>query len=70
MKLRFYKDEWELFFQNCDFTDEETEIISFLRKEWALVDIAAELCMSIATLVRKKKKIENKIVHYISRSPK
>ena len=67
MKFRFYKDEWDLFFQNCDFTDEETEIIKFLRKEWALVDIAAELCMSIATLVRKKKKIENKIIHFIDK---
>jgi hypothetical protein len=67
LKFKFYKDEWDLFFENCDFTDEETKIIALIRKEWALIDIAEELLMSISTLVRKKKKIENKIIHYISK---
>ena len=68
MKFRFYKDEWDLFLENCGFTDDEYEIIPLLRKGWALADVAAELNISDSTLKRRKKSIENKIIRYISMS--
>lgn len=68
LKFKFYNDEWELFLENCGFSDDELEIIKFLRREWALIDIAAELCISYSTLERRKKRISQKIARYISRS--
>ena len=67
MKLDFLKSEWEDFFECCGFTDDELEVIPFLRKGWALVDIAAELCISDSTLKRRKRKIINKIIKYVSK---
>ena len=66
MKLDFYNDEWELIINNCGFTDDELEIVKFLRRGWAQADIAAEVCISRRTLVRRKKSITKKIIHYIS----
>lgn len=68
MKFKFFKDEWELFLEHCGFSDDELEIITFLRREWALVDIAAELCISYSTLERRKKRITQKITRYISQN--
>lgn len=69
MKFKFYNDEWKLFLEHCGFTDDELEIIHFLRRGWALVDIAAELCISVSTLTRRKRQITNKIIRYISKRP-
>ena len=69
MKFRFYNDEWEEFLEHCGFSDDELELIKFFRREWAQVDIAAELCISIPTLTRRKKRITQKIARYISNSP-
>jgi DNA-binding NarL/FixJ family response regulator len=66
LKLDFNKTEWQIFIDNCEFTDNELEVIPFLRRGWALVDIAAELCISDSTLKRRKRKIENKITRLIS----
>lgn len=68
MTLKFFNDEWELFMSNCGFTDDETEIVHLLRRGWYCVDIAAELNISHSTLKRRKKKIEQKIIRYISKS--
>lgn len=65
---KFYNDEWEEFVLYCGFTDGEMEIIPFLRKGWYSVDIAAELCISISTFKRRKKRIEEKIIRYIERA--
>lgn len=69
MTTKFFNDEWESFIENCGFTDDELEIVKFLRKGWAQVDIAAELCISIPTLTRRKKRITEKIIRYISKCP-
>lgn len=66
MKFRFFNDEWELFVEHCGFSDSELEIIPFLRKEWALIDIATELNISVSTLERRKNRISEKIARYIS----
>lgn len=65
MKLDFYKDEWDGIINNCDFTDIEIKIIELLRRGWCLIDIAEELYISLSTVKRRKKSIENKIIHYI-----
>ena len=65
MKLNFFNDEWEALIGNCGFTDVEMEIISFLRRGWYAVDIAAELNISVSTFLRRKKNIENKILRYL-----
>lgn len=66
MKLDFTKSEWEDFTQNCEFTDDELEVIPLIRRGWAMVDIAYELCISESTLKRRKRKIEYKIIRRIS----
>lgn len=66
--IRFFNDEWETFILNCGFTDDELEIVKFLRKEWAHYDIAAELCISASTLTRRKRRIHQKILRYISKA--
>lgn len=68
MIMRFFNDEWESFVENCGFTDDELEIVKFLRKGWAGIDIAEELCISLSTLTRRKKRISQKIIRYISKT--
>lgn len=62
--FRCYKNEWDEYIQNCGFTDDELEIIKYMRKEWAQSDIAAELCISLSTLKRRIKRIYLKIINY------
>ena len=69
LKFKFFNDEWELFLANCGFSDDELEIVTFLRKEWSFSDIAAELCISYSTLTRRRKRIIQKITRYISNIP-
>ena len=66
--MKFFVDEWELFLGNCGFTDNELELIPFLRRGWASIDIAEELSISMSTVARRKKAIMEKIARYISRS--
>jgi DNA-binding NarL/FixJ family response regulator len=68
LKFKFFSDEWETLIANCGFCDDELEIIQLLRRGWAQIDIAAELCISLSTCVRRKKQITEKIIHYISNS--
>lgn len=67
MTMRFFNDEWESFIENCGFTDDELEIVSFLRKGWACADIAEEVNVSLSTLMRRRKRIKQKIIRYIGR---
>lgn len=62
--MKYHKDEWETFLVNCDFTDNELEIIPLLRRGWSGVRISLELSISTATLSRRKDSIEEKISHY------
>ena len=65
MKNKFLKSEWEDFISNCDFTDDELEILPLLRRGWSQVDIAAELCISHSNFKRLLKNINDKITKYI-----
>ena len=58
-------NEWEELIAHCGFTDDEIEVVRFLRKGWYGIDIAAELNISHSTFKRRKKEIENRITRYI-----
>lgn len=68
MKLQFTKENWGEFLKNIDFTDNELEIIPFVRRGWAQVDIAAELNISPSTAKRRMTSITGKITSYILRT--
>lgn len=68
--MNFFKDEWDDFEENCGFTDDELEVVRYLRRGWYAVDIAAELYVSEKTVVRRKKRIKQKILRYIERTGK
>lgn len=65
--MNFYKDEWDDFVANCGFTDDELEIIVFLRRGWVCIDIAEELNVSYSTLKRRRARIANKIKRYLQK---
>ena len=65
--MNFYADEWQDFIDNCGFTDDELNIVHLLRRGWYIVDIAAELDISTATVTRRKKRIKQKIMRRIER---
>lgn len=62
--FRCYDNEWNEYITNCGFSDEELEIIGYMRKEWIQADIAAELHISLSTLKRRVKRIYLKIINY------
>lgn len=64
-RLDYYKEQWQEFMDNIDFTDEELAIIDLARKGWYQEDIAAELHTSRRTVARRYTSIVNKIVHYV-----
>lgn len=64
-RLDYYKEQWQEFIDNIDFTDEELAIIDLARKGWYQEDIAAELHTSRRTVARRYTSIVNKIVHYV-----
>ena len=64
-RLDYYKEQWQEFIDNIDFTDEELAIINLARKGWYQEDIAAELHTSRRTVARRYTSIDNKIVHYV-----
>lgn len=64
-RLNYYKEQWQEFLDNIDFTDEELAIIDLARKGWYQEDIAAELHTSRRTVARRYTSIVNKIVHYV-----
>lgn len=68
MKLQFLKEDWNEFLENIDFTDNEKEIIPYIRRGWYQVDIAAELDISPSTVKRRVTSITNKVVCYIMRT--
>lgn len=68
MTMNFFNDEWEAFVEHCGFTDDELEIVKFLRKGWACIDIAEEVNVSLSTLKRRRKRIGQKIVRYIQKT--
>lgn len=67
MKLDFLESEWQELIENCAFTDDELEIIPYLKRGVYLYTIAQELNVSEKTVGRRKKHIETKMIKYLKR---
>ena len=65
MKLKFLDDEWDELLTHCGFTDNEVEVVKYLRRGWYGADISAELNISWSTFKRRKKGIEERIIKYM-----
>ena len=61
MKCDFPRSEYEHYVSECGFTDEELQVLNLRRRGWYLVDIAAELNVSVRTVKRRSASITNKI---------
>ena len=68
MTMKFFNDEWEMFIEHCGFTDMELEVVKYLRRGWASIDIAEELNVSRSTLTRRRNDISKKIRRYINKA--
>lgn len=66
MKIDFYPEEWEEFIENCDFTEEELEVIRLTRLGYYIQAIALKMNLSDSTIKRRRKSIVRKILHYIA----
>lgn len=64
--MRFYKDEWDTYIENCGFTDNEMAVIQYLRRGNDLYFIADALGYDRSTICRRIKKIKLKINRYKS----
>lgn len=67
MKLEFLESEWREFIENCAFTDDELEIIPYLKRGLYQYAIAQQLNISEKTVHRRKKSIESKMIKYLKR---
>lgn len=67
MKLEFLESEWQELIENCAFTDDELEIIPYLKRGLYLYSIAQRLNVSEKTVQRRKKSIETKMIKYLRR---
>ena len=61
----FLESEYQMFYNNCNFTDRQIEILNMRRKGKSIVEISMTLCMGEATVSRELKKIKNKILRVI-----
>jgi DNA-binding NarL/FixJ family response regulator len=67
MKLEFLESEWKEFIENCAFTDDELEVIPYLKRGMYQYSIAQRLNVSEKTVQRRKKSIESKMIKYLRR---
>jgi DNA-binding NarL/FixJ family response regulator len=68
MKLEFLENEWKEFIENCAFTDDELELIPYLKRGMYYFAIAQELNISVATVKRRKNNIARKMQKYLLRA--
>lgn len=61
----FTKQDWKILLNNIDLSDEEIQIIEYLRKGWRQIDIATNFGVHENTIKRKYKNIAFKIAVYI-----
>ena len=61
----FLESEYEMFYNNCNFTDRQLEILNLRRKGKSIVEISMSLNMGEATVSRELKKIKKKILKVI-----
>lgn len=61
----FLESEYEIFYNNCNFTDRQLEILNLRRKGKSIIEISMSLNMGEATVSRELKKIKKKILRVI-----
>ena len=61
----FLESEYEMFYNNCNFTDRQLEILNLRRKGKSIIEISMALNMGEATVSRELKKIKKKILRVI-----
>lgn len=61
----FLEAEYEMFYNNCNFTERQLEILNLRRKGKSIIEISMTLNMGEATVSRELKKIKKKILRVI-----
>ncbi len=61
----FLESEYEMFYNNCNFTDRQVEILNLRRKGKSIIEISLTANISEATVNRELKKIKKKILRVI-----
>ena len=61
----FLESEYEMFYNNCNFTDRQVEILNLRRKGKSIIEISLTTNISEATVNRELKKIKKKILRVI-----
>lgn len=61
----FLESEYQKFYNECNFTDRQMEILMLRRKGKSIIEISLSLNMSEATVSREIKKIKKKILKII-----
>ena len=61
----FLESEYEMFYNNCNFTERQLEILNLRRKGKSIIEISMSLNMGEATVSRELKKIKKKILRVI-----
>lgn len=61
----FLESEYQKFYNECNFTDRQMEILQLRRKGKSIIEISLSLNMSEATVSREIKKIKRKIFKII-----
>lgn len=61
----FLESEYEMFYNNCNFTDRQLEILNLRRKGKSIIEISMSLNMGEATVYRELKRIKKKILRVI-----
>lgn len=61
----FLESEYQKFYNECNFTDRQMEILMLRRKGKSITEISLNLNMSEATVSREIKKIKKKILKIV-----
>ncbi len=61
----FLESEYEMFYNNCNFTERQLEILNLRRKGKSIIEISMSLNMGEATVYRELKRIKKKILRVI-----
>ena len=61
----FLESEYKMFYNNCNFTDRQIEILNLRRKGKSIIEISLTTNISEATVNRELKKIKKKILRVI-----
>ena len=61
----FLESEYKMFYNNCNFTDRQVEILNLRRKGKSIIEISLTTNISEATVNRELKKIKKKILRVI-----